>query len=180
MTEKQEASGPLVPGPNQTQASMKRKIPLVRLVLPCFLLDVWSWELFSDGECSLRQLSVCHLKRRRSNRVQQGSNRPKLTCMVARRRTSPQSPRIMAPMPSMVGPVLDMISTDPPTLDDAWHLNVPPTCELVINKIILLIWKCGQAMAAKGGYDYDALVEETALDMVCLALMFFFRSVYHS
>jgi hypothetical protein len=30
-------------------------------------------------------------------------------------------------------------------------------------------------MAAKGGYDYDALVEETALDMVCLALMFFFQ-----
>jgi hypothetical protein len=33
-------------------------------------------------------------------------------------------------------------------------------------------------MAAKGGYDYDALVEETALDMVCLALMFFFSGLY--
>jgi hypothetical protein len=28
-------------------------------------------------------------------------------------------------------------------------------------------------MAAKGGYDYDALVEETAPHTVCLALMFF-------
>jgi hypothetical protein len=33
-------------------------------------------------------------------------------------------------------------------------------------------------MAAKGGYDYDALVEDTAPDMVCLALIFFFMSVY--
>jgi hypothetical protein len=28
-------------------------------------------------------------------------------------------------------------------------------------------------MAAKGGYDYDALVEETAPHTACLALMFF-------